>query len=115
MTTRKTAIHVCGTCGHEVYSDGSCPTPDCLGGDVVSVQRPRCKGPKCTRAAVRNGLCHAHSAQAARGTTLHPLRPQRPALASVTIRVSESVRAAVLADVEGAREVLGAWANRQRD
>lgn len=76
--------------------------------------RPRCKGPQCTRAAIRNGLCHAHSAQAARGTPLHPLRPQRPALASVTIRVPESVRAAVLADVEGAREVLEAWAKPRR-
>ena len=83
------------------------------GGDVVSVQAPRCTGPRCTRAAVRNGLCHAHSAQAARGTTLHPLRPVRPALPSVSLRVSEATREAVLADVEGARAALVAWARRR--
>lgn len=74
-----------------------------------------CAGPKCTRPAVRNGLCHAHSQQAVRGRPLAPIRP--PVLEPLevcSIRLPSDVCLAVGQDIPGARAALVRWAKRRK-
>ena len=74
-----------------------------------------CTAPDCTRDATAHGLCRSHYQQRRRGHPLTPLR-ERPAdpLVRVSLRVPATVRAAVLADGDGARAALGTWALTQR-
>jgi hypothetical protein len=82
---------------------------------AYATDMPSCAGPKCNRPAVANELCDSHNRQRLRGRELTPLRERGSPLVHVTTRVPRETFEA-LGDRPGekAREILTAWAKRQR-
>lgn len=75
-----------------------------------------CTGPgPCARPARARGLCSGHLAQKAR----HPTRPLEPlgqrgdgSRVVLSLRVDPEIKERALADPDGARAALEAWAKR---
>jgi hypothetical protein len=74
-----------------------------------------CTGPACKEKAYAKGLCNTHWRQQQRGKELTPIRARGNPLVPLATRVPRETFEA-LGDRPGekAREILTAWAKRQR-
>lgn len=95
----------CARCGQSAYADDPRWGEKC---------QSLCSYLGCKRPAVRKGLCHAHSAQAARGSALHPIRDatQEP-LEPCSLRLPSDVCVLVSQDRQAAQVALVRWARRE--
>jgi hypothetical protein len=74
-----------------------------------------CTGPECEREAVAEGLCPTHYKQRQRGRPLTPIRERGNPLVHFATRLpQETIDALGPEPATKAREVLNAWARRQR-